>query len=35
MQSMGYLHVTSIACGFDAWASAGKRVVKPEQTCFG
>ena len=35
MQSMGYLNVTSIAGGFDAWASAGKPVVKPEQPSFG
>lgn len=34
MQSMGYLHVTSIAGGFDAWAVAGKAVVKPEQPRF-
>lgn len=35
MQSMGYLNVTSIAGGFDAWAVAGKPVVKPEQPSFG
>jgi rhodanese-related sulfurtransferase len=35
MQSMGYLNVTSIAGGFDAWTSAGKPVVKPEQPSFG
>jgi rhodanese-related sulfurtransferase len=35
MQSMGYLNVTSIAGGFDAWAVAGKPVVKPEQPNFG
>jgi rhodanese-related sulfurtransferase len=34
MQSMGYLNVTSIAGGYDAWAAAGKPVVKPEQTSF-
>jgi rhodanese-related sulfurtransferase len=32
---MGYLNVTSIAGGFDAWTSAGKPVVKPEQPSFG
>jgi rhodanese-related sulfurtransferase len=35
MQSMGYLNVTSIAGGFDAWAAAGKPVVKPEPPNFG
>ena len=34
MQSMGYLNVSSIAGGFDAWAAAGKTVVKPEQPAF-
>ena len=34
MQSMGYLNVGSIAGGFDAWAAAGKSVVKPEQPSF-
>ncbi|WP_416546435.1 rhodanese-like domain-containing protein [Limnohabitans sp. DCL3] len=34
MQNMGYLHVASIAGGFDAWNAAGKAVVKPEQTAF-
>ncbi len=34
MQSMGYLDVSSIAGGFDAWAAAGKAVVKPEQPAF-
>lgn len=34
MQSMGYLNVSSIAGGFDAWAAAGKSVVKPEQPSF-
>ena len=34
MQSMGYLNVSSIAGGFDAWAAAGKAVVKPEPTAF-
>ena len=34
MQSMGYLNVSSIAGGFDAWNAAGKAVVKPEQPAF-
>ena len=34
MQSMGYLNVSSLAGGFDAWAAAGKAVVKPEQPAF-
>jgi rhodanese-related sulfurtransferase len=34
MQSMGYLDVASVAGGFDAWAAAGKSVVKPEQPAF-
>jgi rhodanese-related sulfurtransferase len=34
MQSMGYLNVSSITGGFDAWAAAGKSVVKPEQPSF-
>jgi rhodanese-related sulfurtransferase len=34
MQSMGYLNVSSIAGGFDAWVAAGKLVVKPEQPSF-
>jgi rhodanese-related sulfurtransferase len=34
MQSMGYLNVTSIAGGFDAWTAAGKTVVKPDQPAF-
>ena len=29
LAEMGYLQVTSIAGGFDAWAAAGKPVVKP------
>jgi rhodanese-related sulfurtransferase len=28
LQDMGYLHVGSISGGFDAWAAAGKPVVK-------
>jgi rhodanese-related sulfurtransferase len=34
MHSMGYLNVSSIAGGFDAWVAAGKAVVKPEQPSF-
>lgn len=34
MQSMGYLDVSSIAGGFDAWVAAGKPVVKPEAPSF-
>ncbi len=35
MQDMGYLNVTSIAGGYDAWVAAGKPVVKPELPQFG
>jgi rhodanese-related sulfurtransferase len=35
MQDMGYLNVQSIAGGFDAWAAAGKPVVKPDLPSFG
>lgn len=35
LQDMGYLHVTSIAGGFDAWTAAGKPVVKPSLPSFG
>ncbi len=35
MKEMGYLNVQSIAGGFDAWAAAGKPVVKPEMPSFG
>lgn len=35
LQDMGYLHVTSIAGGFDAWAAAGKPIVKPSLPSFG
>ena len=35
MQDMGYLNVTSIAGGYDAWVAAGKPVVKPEMPKFG
>lgn len=30
LKEMGYLNVLSIEGGFDAWAEAGKPVVKPE-----
>lgn len=35
MQDMGYLNVTSIAGGFDAWVAAGHPVHKPELPGFG
>lgn len=31
---MGYINVQSIAGGFDAWAAAGKPVVKPDTPSF-
>ncbi|WP_210541982.1 rhodanese-like domain-containing protein [Rhodoferax sp. PAMC 29310] len=34
LQDMGYLQVQSIAGGFDAWAAAGKPVVKPSLPSF-
>lgn len=34
LQEMGYLHVASIAGGFDAWQEAGKEVAKPELPSF-
>jgi rhodanese-related sulfurtransferase len=34
MREMGYLHVQSIAGGFDAWVAAGKPVAKPELPSF-
>jgi rhodanese-related sulfurtransferase len=34
LHDMGYLHVKSIAGGFDAWASAGKAIVKPVLPSF-
>lgn len=34
LQDMGYLHVRSIAGGFDAWTGAGKTVVKPSLPSF-
>lgn len=30
LHEMGYLNVTSIAGGFDAWLAAGKAVAKPQ-----
>ncbi|WOJ93480.1 rhodanese-like domain-containing protein [Congregibacter variabilis] len=35
MQEMGYLHVSSIAGGFDAWKQAGKPVAHPPEPDFG
>lgn len=35
MQAMGYLNVSSIAGGYDAWVAAGKPVVKPQLPSFG
>jgi len=34
MRSMGYLDVSSIAGGYDAWVAAGKPVAKPESPTF-
>lgn len=34
LKDMGYLHVQSIAGGFDAWAGAGKPVAKPSLPSF-
>jgi rhodanese-related sulfurtransferase len=34
MRDMGYLHVQSIAGGYDGWLAAGKPVVKPELPSF-
>ena len=34
MQDMGYLHVVSLAGGFDGWLSAGYPVTRPEQPSF-
>jgi rhodanese-related sulfurtransferase len=31
---MGYLSVTSIAGGYDAWVAAGKPVAKPNLPAF-
>lgn len=34
MQDMGYLHVQSLAGGFDAWVAAGKPVAAPTPPSF-
>jgi rhodanese-related sulfurtransferase len=34
LHDMGYLQVSSIAGGFDAWLGAGKKVVKPAVPSF-
>ena len=34
LHDMGYLNVKSISGGFDAWAAAGKPVVKPSLLNF-
>ncbi|WOJ96469.1 rhodanese-like domain-containing protein [Congregibacter brevis] len=34
MQEMGYLHVSSIAGGFDAWQDSGKPVAYPPKPDF-
>jgi rhodanese-related sulfurtransferase len=34
LQDMGYRQVQSIAGGFDAWAAAGKPIVKPSLPSF-
>lgn len=34
LQAMGYLKVSSIAGGFDAWVAAGKAVAKPSTPNF-
>ena len=34
LHDMGYLNVKSISGGFDAWAAAGKAVVKPSLPTF-
>lgn len=34
LHDMGYLNVKSIGGGFDAWAAAGKPVVKPSLPTF-
>ncbi len=34
MQAMGYLNVSSLAGGYDAWVAAGKPVVTPNLPSF-
>ena len=34
LREMGYTHVRSIAGGFDAWAAAGKPVLRPQAPAF-
>lgn len=34
LQEMGYMNVKSIGGGFDAWAEAGKPVIKPSLPSF-
>lgn len=34
LKEMGYLHVSSIAGGFDAWQEAGKDVAQPDMPPF-
>lgn len=34
LQDMGYLNITNISGGFDAWAAAGKPVAKPDVPKF-
>lgn len=34
LHEMGYLHVESIAGGFDAWVAAGNPIAKPEPVEF-
>ena len=34
LHDMGYLNVQSISGGFDAWAAAGKPVIKPSLPSF-
>jgi rhodanese-related sulfurtransferase len=34
LQEMGYLHVQSLAGGYDAWVAAGLPVARPEQPSF-
>ena len=34
LHDMGYMHIQSIAGGFDAWAEAGNPIAKPESIVF-